>query len=211
MVGLRNAAAGAGVTNWWSNGGNQIAFGRGSTGYAAFNRAAGALTRTFQTSLPAGTYCDVMSGDFTGGACAGTTYQVNAAGQVTATVPANGALALHVNARTSGTPGPTPTGGTCGTVSTGFAVTATTIWGENVFVTGNVAALGNWNPANALPLSSAGYPVWRGTVELPAGTAVQYKYVKRNGSQVIWESDPNRSRSTPTGTPCSATWTDSWR
>ena len=40
----------------------QIAFGRGSTGYAAFNRAGSALTRTFQTSLPAGDYCDVQSG-----------------------------------------------------------------------------------------------------------------------------------------------------
>lgn len=216
MVGLRNAAAGAGVTNWWSNGSHQIAFGRGSAGYAAFNRGGGALSRTFQTSLPAGTYCDVMSGDFTNGSCTGTTYQVNSTGQVTATVPANGTLALHVNARTSrGGPDPTPTtpptGGTCGTVDTTFEVNASTVWGENVYVTGNVPALGNWNPANGVPLSSASYPVWRATVSLPAGTAMQYKYVKRNGSQVIWESDPNRSRSTPSTTPCTATWTDTWR
>ncbi|AVT33614.1 alpha-amylase [Plantactinospora sp. BC1] len=212
MVGLRNAAAGAGVTNWWSNGGNQIAFGRGSAGYVAFNRDGGPLTRTFQTSLPAGGYCDVMRGDFTGGTCTGTTYQVDSAGRVTATVPANGALALHVNARTSGGgPGPTPTGGSCPAVAATFAVTATTVWGENVFVTGNVPALGNWDPANGVPLSSAGYPVWRGTVDLPAGTTVQYKYVKRNGGQVVWESDPNRSRSTPSAAPCAATWTDTWR
>ncbi|MBE1492672.1 carbohydrate-binding module family 20 domain-containing protein [Plantactinospora soyae] len=217
MVGLRNAAAGAGVTNWWSNGGNQIAFGRGSTGYAAFNRNGGALTRTFQTSLPAGTYCDVMNGDFSGGACTGTTYPVNSAGQVTATVPANGALALHVNARTSATPGPNPTttppptGGTCGTVATTFEVDTGTVWGQNVYVVGNVPALGNWDPANGVPLSSASYPVWRATVGLPGGTAVQYKYVKRNGAQVVWESDPNRSRSTPSATPCTATWTDTWR
>jgi alpha-amylase len=215
MVGLRNAAAGAGITNWWSNGSNQIAFGRGSAAYAAFNRGGGALTRTFQTSLPAGTYCDVMSGDFAGGNCTGTSYQVNGSGQVTATVPANGVLALHVDARTTGTPGPTPTptptGGGCSTVATSFAVDASTVWGENIHVVGNVAALGNWNPANSVPLDPATYPVWRGTVNLPAGTSVQYKYIKRNGSQVSWESDPNRTRTTAAAAPCAATWSDSWR
>lgn len=211
MVGLRNAAAGTGVTNWWSNNSNQIAFGRGSAGYVAFNRAGTALTRTFQTSLPAGRYCDVMSGDFAAGTCTGTSYQVNSAGQVTATVPANGALALHVNARTASTPGPTPTGGGCATVATTFEVNATTYWGQNVFVVGNVPALGNWSPAAAVPLSSASYPIWRATVNLPPGTAVQYKYVKKDGDQVVWESDPNRARTTASASPCTATWTDTWR
>src|SRR6185436_18980686 len=55
MVALRNAAAGAPVSDWWSNGGDQIAFGRGGAAYVAFNRGGTALTRTFQTSLAAGT------------------------------------------------------------------------------------------------------------------------------------------------------------
>ncbi|MFI7542753.1 carbohydrate-binding module family 20 domain-containing protein [Actinoplanes sp. NPDC049599] len=215
MVGLRNAAAGAGVTNWWSNGSNQIAFGRGSTGYAAFNRSGSALTRTFQTSLPAGTYCDVMAGDFANGSCGGPSYAVNGSGQVTATVGANAALALHVNARTTGTTTPTtpptdnPAG--CTTAATTFAATVSTTWGQNVFVTGNTAALGNWDPANAVALSSATYPVWRATVNLPGNTAVQYKYLKKEGSTVVWESDPNRTRTTASASPCTATWTDTWR
>jgi alpha-amylase len=212
MVALRNAAAGAGVTNWWSNGSDQIAFGRGANAYVAFNRSSAALTRTFQTALPAGSYCDVMNGDPSGTACSGPAYQVNASGQVTATVPAGGALALHIGARgTAGSTPPTtpPTG--CSAVATTFAVNTTTVWGENVFVVGNTAALGNWNPAGAVALSSASYPVWRGTVALPPSAAVQYKYVKKNGSQVIWESDPNRTRTTAAAGTCSATWTDSWR
>jgi alpha-amylase len=32
MVGFRNAVGGAAVGNWWSNGNNQIAFGRGAAG-----------------------------------------------------------------------------------------------------------------------------------------------------------------------------------
>jgi alpha-amylase len=202
------------VTNWWSNGNDQIAFGRGSAAFVAFNRSGSALSRTFQTSLPAGTYCDVMSGDAGGTTCTGSTYSVNAAGQVTATVPANGALALHVNARTSGgsTPTPTPSGTTCTTAAISIAATVTTVWGQNVFIVGNTAALGNWNPASAVALSSTGYPVWSGTVNLPAGTSVEYKYIKKDGAgTVTWESDPNRTRSTPSASPCSATWTDSWR
>jgi len=207
MVALRNTAAGAPVTGWWSNGGDQIAFGRGGAAYVAFNRGGTALTRTFETSLAAGTYCDVMNGDFTGGTCTGPAYQVDTSGRVTATVPAGGALALHTGAR--GTGGGTPT--TCGTVASTFVVNAATVWGENVFVTGNTAALGNWNPAAAVALSSATYPVWRGTANLPAGTSIQYKYIKKNGSQVIWESDPNRARTTAASGTCSATWTDAWR
>jgi alpha-amylase len=206
MVGLRNAAAGAGVANWWTNGSNQIAFGRGSVAYVAFNRAGSPLTRAFQTSLPTGTYCDVMNGDLSGSTCTGPAYTVDGNGQVTATVPAGGALALHTGARGTG-------GGStsCGGVTTTVEENATTVWGENVFVVGNTAVLGNWNPAQAVALSSAAYPVWRATVALPASTAVQYKYIKKNGSQVIWEGGPNRTRTTPGTAPCSATWSDTWR
>jgi len=209
LVALRNAASGTGVTNWWTNGGDQIAFGRGSAAYVAFNRSGGALTRTFQTGLPAGTYCDVANGDPVTGSggttCTGPAYAVDASGAVTATVPANGALALHAGARTSG-------GGTaCASVTVTFEATATTYWGQNVFVTGNTAALGNWSPAAAVPLSAATYPVWRGTASVPAGTAIQYKYIKKDGGTVVWESDPNRTRTTPATTPCTATWQDTWR
>lgn len=55
MVGFRNTARGQGVTDWWDNGGDQIAFGRGSKAYVAINHEGTSLTRTFQTSLPAGT------------------------------------------------------------------------------------------------------------------------------------------------------------
>ncbi|HXV92767.1 MAG TPA: carbohydrate-binding module family 20 domain-containing protein [Pseudonocardia sp.] len=201
MVALRNTAAGESVTNWWSNGSNQIAFGRGDAAYVAFNRSGSPLTRTFQTSLPAGTYCDVMAGDVSGTTCSGPVYTVNGSGQVTATVPANGALALHVGA--------TATPGSCTTVTTTFEVNATTYWGQNVFVVGNTAALGNWNPAAAVPLSAATYPVWKGSAALPANTTVEYKYIKKDGGQVVWESDPNRSRSTAGS--CTLTWSDTWR
>jgi alpha-amylase len=203
MVGFHNAAGQAPVTNWWSNGGSQIAFGRGSAAYAVFNRDKAALSRTFTTSLPAGTYCDVANGDLSGGTCTGPAYVVGSAGTFTATVPAGGMLALHVNARGSGPP---PT--SCATVAVTFAATVTTVWGENVFVLGNRPELSNWNTAGGVALSSATYPVWRGTVTLPANTAVEYKYVKKNGSAVAWEAGANRTLNT--GSACTLTVNDAW-
>jgi alpha-amylase len=203
LVALRNASAGAAVTNWWTNGSTQIAFGRNAKSYVAFNRDGATLSRTFQTDLPAGTYCDVANGDVSGTTCTGTSYAVDSAGRFSASIPAGRMLALHVNARTSGG------GGGCTTVAVSFAVNATTVWGENVFVEGNRPELGNWNTDSGLALSAATYPIWRGTVNLPPNTTLEYKYIKKNGGQVIWETGANRVRST--GTACSVTFEDTWR
>ncbi|MFE5188126.1 alpha-amylase family protein [Streptomyces sp. NPDC056628] len=86
MVAFRNATRGQAVTNWWDNGGDAIAFGRGSKGFVAINHESGSLSRTYQTSLPAGTYCNVQNN---------TTVTVNSAGQLTATLGANTALAVY--------------------------------------------------------------------------------------------------------------------
>jgi alpha-amylase len=86
MVGFRNAVRGQSVTNWWDNGGDAIAFGRGGKGFVAINHESSSLTRTYATSLAAGTYCNVQ---------AGTTVTVNGSGQLTATLAANTALAVH--------------------------------------------------------------------------------------------------------------------
>lgn len=311
LVGFRNAVAGTAVTRWWDNGYDQIAFGRGDKGYVAINRSGNALTRTFTTSLPAGQYCDVVSGS-AGSSCTGTTVTVDGSGSATFTVPAGGAVALHVAARPGSSPtaSPSPTTSTpagqdttvyyattkgwaayrihyrvgtgawttlpgeplaaacpgwvsrtldtdgatvtaaftdgagawdnngsrdytlsgavaavkdgavttsdpCGTAtpttspsptasptsgSTGvsFGVTATTTWGQNVYVVGDAAALGAWAPARAVALSSSAYPGWRASVTLPAGTTVQYKYVRKDASgAVVWEGGANRTATVP--------------
>ncbi|WP_329121289.1 carbohydrate-binding module family 20 domain-containing protein [Streptomyces sp. NBC_01353] len=186
MVGLRNAARGTAVGNWWDNGNNAIAFGRGDKAYVAINHEASSLTRTFQTGLPAGTYCDVQSN---------TGVTVNAAGQFTATLASSTALALHVNAKSCGggttTPPPAATGAS-------FNATATTTVGQNIYVTGNRAELGNWSPSAALKLDPASYPVWKLDVSLPAGTAFEYKYIRKDAAgNVTWESGANRTATVP--------------
>ena len=213
MVGFRNAVAGTDLVQWWDNGGDQIAYGRGTRGYVALNRSGSALTRTFTTSLPTGRYCDVISGVPTSTGCSGAVVEVSSSGQATFTVPASGSVALHVEALAGGsgptpTPTPTPTCSCAATVS--FGVTATTVWGQNIFVVGDRAELGSWSPAAAVALSSATYPVWRAPVVLPAGAVVAYKYVRKDGAgAVTWESGANRTVTVPASGVL--TLADSWR
>ncbi|MFJ1705035.1 carbohydrate-binding module family 20 domain-containing protein [Kitasatospora sp. NPDC088346] len=93
-----------------------------------------------------------------------------------------------------------------------FHVTATTRWGQTLYVTGGTAELGAWDPARAVPLSTSAtvYPAWTGFARLPPGTAVQYKYLRRDADGgVTWENGPNRTATTPpTGT---LTVDDTWR
>ncbi|MFD6988762.1 carbohydrate-binding module family 20 domain-containing protein [Streptomyces sp. NPDC059943] len=198
MVGFRNAARGQAVTDWWDNGGDQIAFGRGSKAYVAINYTGSSLSRTFQTSLPAGGYCDVQSGN-------GVT--VNGSGQFTATLGANTAVALHAGARSCGGGNPQP-----GQSAVTFGVNATTQPGQNIYVTGDRAELGNWNTGAALKLDPAAYPVWKLAVPLPAGTSFAYKYVRKDAAgNATWESGANRTATVPSTTSGGLTLNDTWR
>ncbi|KZP09492.1 carbohydrate-binding module family 20 protein [Athelia psychrophila] len=89
-------------------------------------------------------------------------------------------------------------GGTSsGTVAVTFSVYAITTYGENIFLTGSISQLGDWSPTTNIPLSSATYPTWTVTVDLPADTAFEYKMIRQETSGAwTWESDPNRSATT---------------
>ncbi|MFB6810415.1 carbohydrate-binding module family 20 domain-containing protein [Streptomyces sp. NPDC056387] len=194
MVGFRNATRGQAVTDWWDNGGDQIAFGRGAKGYVVINHEGAGLTRTFQTSLAGGDYCDVQSG---------RTVTVNSAGQFTATIGAGTALALHVGARGC-------TGAPANAAGASFGVNATTVPGQDVYVTGDRAELGGWNTGSALKLDPAAYPVWKLDVSLPAGTAFSYKYLRKDAAgNVTWESGANRTATVPGGGK--VVLNDTWR
>jgi alpha-amylase len=95
------------VSDWWDNGNDQIAFGRGDLGFVVINHEASALTRSFHTSLPVGRYCDTVSGDVTPGTagaastCSGAVVTVDASGNARITAPAFGTAAIHVAATIS--------------------------------------------------------------------------------------------------------------
>ena len=69
--------------------------------------------------------------------------------------------------------------------------------------------LGSWNTGSAILLSSANYPLWSVTLDLPMSTYVGYKYIKKDGSgTVTWESGSNRAFTTPASG--STTLNDTW-
>ncbi|KAI0506854.1 alpha-amylase [Xylaria bambusicola] len=106
--------------------------------------------------------------------------------------------------------------GSCTSVPITFNEIVTTSLGETIKILGNIPALGSWSPSGAIALDASQYTssnhLWRGTVNLPPGTTVQYKYIKvgSNGA-VTWESDPNRSFTVPTACDSGVTRSDSWR
>ncbi|XP_055551424.1 alpha-amylase B-like [Wyeomyia smithii] len=103
MIGFRNAVADTELTNWYDNGAYQIAFCRGNRGFVAFNLQGADFDQTMQTCLPAGTYCDVISGNIQNGSCTGTSIQVAQDGTARvfiAGIGSYGVLAIHVNSKT---------------------------------------------------------------------------------------------------------------
>ncbi|OXU19234.1 hypothetical protein TSAR_000621 [Trichomalopsis sarcophagae] len=103
MVGFRNVVQNETLINWWSNGQNQIAFSRGNRGFAAFNGQYGVdLKQELQTGLPAGDYCDVISGRKVNGKCTGKTVKVNNDGKAYIEIlkdEADGALVIHAETK----------------------------------------------------------------------------------------------------------------
>jgi alpha-amylase len=87
MVGWHNVVGTAALRNWYDDGLNLIAFGRGDRGWVALNNHADAQSRTFHTGLHRGTYRDVVHG---------TTVTVDAHGDATVTVPGKDAVAIDV-------------------------------------------------------------------------------------------------------------------
>lgn len=86
------------VTNWWSNGDNQIAFGRGDRGFVVINREAAPLTRRFQTQLPPGRYCEIISAEASAVETCNRKVVVDEKGQFVATVAPMTAIAVHQDA-----------------------------------------------------------------------------------------------------------------
>jgi alpha-amylase len=208
MVAFRAVTSGQGVDNFVSGTGNQIAFGRGAKGYVAINNESSVWNASLQTLLPAGTYCNVAHGvlNAAGTACTSDSVTVGSNGVISVSIPANGgsvvpAVALHINQVVGGSGG----GGTCTTVPVTFRVAnANTVFGQNVYVVGNRAELGNWvqGSSNQLTIEGSGANVpWSRTFQLPPSTAIQYKFMKY-GVATVWESNQstssgNREATTP--------------
>jgi len=99
MVGFRRVVAGSNVNHWWDNGANAIAFSRGDKGFVVINNEVTAVSVTIMTGVPAGTYCDLLTGGKTGATCAGTSIVVSSGGTVQITLQPRTAIAIDAVTR----------------------------------------------------------------------------------------------------------------
>jgi len=78
---------------------------------------------------------------------------------------------------------------------------ATTVSGENVYLTGDKFELANWSataPLGALFNQVVySYPNWYTDVSVPAGTAISYKFLKKSANPTVWEGGSNHTFTTP--------------
>ncbi|PYH91397.1 hypothetical protein BO71DRAFT_359468 [Aspergillus ellipticus CBS 707.79] len=143
-----------------------------------------------------------------------------------ADIAISGSTSSSTSTSTSSTAGTTTTtsssataSSTCAaatTISVTFNELVTTTYGENVYLTGSISQLSDWSTSSAIALSASEYtssnPLWTVTVDLPVGTEFEYKFIKEESDgSIVWESDPNRSYTVPTGcsgatATVSATW-----
>ncbi|MFC5702434.1 alpha-amylase family glycosyl hydrolase [Cohnella faecalis] len=99
-------------------------------------------------------------------------------------------------------------------VSVRFIVqNASTTYGQNVYLVGSASEIGGWDTSKAIgPMFNqiiTAYPNWYYDVSVPANTALQFKFIKKNGATVTWEGGSNHTFTTPSsGT---ATVTVSWQ
>lgn len=191
MVSFRNAVSGTDLTERATDGSDRVAFDRGEVGFAAFNASGDTWELTAETSLPDGTYDNVAG---SGGATVSD-------GQVTATVPADGALALQVGEECeedcddgdNGDDGDEP--GEPGDPGDPATLTATveTDPGQEVYVVGSTPELGSWEPGDGALLSTdeSTYPEWSGDVSI--GEDTEWKLVKVDpDGNADWEPGDNR-------------------
>jgi alpha-amylase len=99
MVGFRKTVAGTTVTRTWDNSGDAVAFARGTVGFVLINNGASAIVPTINTGLPAGTYCDLLTGGRSGSACVGRSVIVATDGTTTTTLSAQSAVVIHTGQR----------------------------------------------------------------------------------------------------------------
>ena len=87
----------------------------------------------------------------------------------------------------------------------------TTSAGQDLYVVGSVPELGNWDTTKAIKLNWVSSSQWSGPVFFFAskGSAIQYKYIMKQGASVTWEGGANRNYTVPTSG--SGSRNDTWQ
>jgi alpha-amylase len=99
MIAFRRAVAGTTITGWWDNGAMAIAFSRGDRGFVALNLEDTTVRVDATTPVPAGSYCDALTGGLAAGTCAGRSVVVDSLGVVRVDLGSRTAIAIHAGTR----------------------------------------------------------------------------------------------------------------
>ncbi|KAJ8028480.1 Alpha-amylase 2B [Holothuria leucospilota] len=213
MVGFRNTAYGESLQNWWDNGNNQIAFGRGNKAFIVINNDGYTLSETLQTGLPAGVYCDIISGDLESGSCTGSTITVDNSGYANFNI-INGedpVVAIHVNAK-EGSSGNDDNGGgssptfppqplPSGYQRTVIFIKKQTISGQDLFILGGIDHAQRSGCNSYADTSNCAIPI----VHNLGGSNSKFNGWKTGDNYLDWygaEDDQGKyNYETPAGTP----------
>jgi alpha-amylase len=88
MIKFRNVVKNTTIGNWADNGQNQMAFCRGNLGFIGFNNEISLNFKSnLQVCVPAGVYCDIISGDKVNGMCTGEKIIVDSNGKAEIVIP----------------------------------------------------------------------------------------------------------------------------
>ena len=91
MVKFRNAMHGEPLVHWQEHANGGLSFGRGGSGHVALNPSDAPIELVVDTDLPAGSYCNLLTGPGSGDACADVNV-VN--GEMRLSLPALGAVVI---------------------------------------------------------------------------------------------------------------------
>ncbi len=166
MVKFRRVTAGNGITNWQVVEDNILSFGRGDLGHVVINVGDEAIRTSVASDLPAGQYCDVISGGSSENGCSGASVDVDNNGRIEVSLEPLSIIAIHSETKlTSQVDTPNT-----------HEIEVVVRVPENsptVYLSGNIDALGPWDP-DALAMSGEGRER-RLTVNVPDGHDFEFK------------------------------------
>lgn len=97
MVKFRRQTAGMDIVNWTIAGNATLSFGRGNRGHVVININEQTVNVTIPTDMPAGQYCDLISGGASQGRCMGRSINVDEKGTIILSLKALEAVAILTN------------------------------------------------------------------------------------------------------------------
>lgn len=76
-------------------------------------------------------------------------------------------------------------------IATPLGIDVETEWGEEVYLSGSLEALGGWRAEDAVPMDATDYPTWTAEIDVPEGTYFEFEWLKKRDGEVL-EWSPHR-------------------